>query len=228
MKKIILITLTIITVLTLSACNNRIAKIASKPVTRVRFIHDAPESYNVNLQTLDYLEYLSFNNPIVTVKIDQLGEIKIQLFPEVAPNTVNSFIKYIQDEAYTSNEFHRVVTGFMIQAGRLVDPSCTIQGEMANNEISNDLSHVKGVVSMARLGGNYDSGSSQFFIVAAAALFLDNEYAGFGGVVDGFYIVDYLASLQSEYSESPVVPIIIESITVDLRGYTPQVPICVE
>lgn len=228
MKKFILITLTIITVLTLSACNGGIEKTDKKPVTRVRFIHDAPEPYNVNLQNLEYLEYLSFNNPIVTIKIDQLGEIKIQLFPNVAPNTVNSFIKYIQDEAYTNNEFHRVVNGFMIQAGRLVDPNCTIQGEMSNNDIENNLSHVKGVLSMARVGGNYDSGSSQFFIVAAAALFLDREYAAFGGVVDGFHLVDYLASLQAETSESPEVPIIIESITVDLRGYTPEAPICIE
>ncbi len=220
MKKILLLVLSLVLVFTLAGCKED----DELPV----FEFNVPSEYAVNLQELGYAEYLSFSNPTITITVVDMGEIVIQLFPGVAPNTVNNFINYINLGTYTDNEFHRVVNGFMIQGGYIEDPSCLIEGEMTNNDFENELSHAPGVLSMARVGGDYDSGSTQFFIVQAAATYLDLEYAGFGGVVSGFHIIDYIASLNNpEINELPIVPILIESITIDLNGYVASAPICV-
>ncbi len=200
------------------------------------FVIDVPDEVFINIQNLPYIEHLNLNNPEVTITVKEMGDIVIQLFPLVAPNTVNNFIAYIQREDYTDNEFHRVVNEFMIQAGKLDDPSCTISGEMTSNSFTNDLEHDRGVLSMARIGGNYDSQSSQFFIMHQKANFLDGEYTAFGGVTSGFNILDYIASLEAvelidgteRGTELPIIPIYIESITVDLKGYTYESPICLD
>ncbi len=219
MKKILVLTLSLILVFTLAGCKE-------DEVEAYEF--NVPESYNVNIQELGYSEYLSLSNPVVTINIREMGEIKIQLFPSMTPNTVNSFIKYIEDGSYTDNEFHRVIDGFMLQAGLLENPSCTIEGEMTNNGFENPLMHYIGVLSMARVGGNYDSASSQFFIVHGDASFLNNEYASFGGAVTGFHLIDYIASLNdSKVNETTIAPVYIDSITVELNGYVPTEPICI-
>ena len=211
MKKMMMIALSLIFVFTLTGC---------KEDEVVEFEFDVPNSYNVNIQELGYGPYVSLSNPNVTINVKDMGAIVIQLFPSVAPNSVNNFIKNIEDGKYTDNQFHRVVNGFMIQAGLLEDPTCSIPGEMTNNDFENDLSHFGGVLSMARVGGNYDSGSSQFFIVHRDSEFLDGEYAAFGGVISGFHIIDYIASLNDpDVNEIPLVPVYIDSITVDLNGY---------
>ena len=220
MKKLLLLVLSLALVFTLAGC---------KEDDEPEFVFDVPAEYAVNLQELEYSEYLSLSNPTITITVVDMGEIVIQLFPSVAPNTVNSFINYIDLETYTNNEFHRVVNGFMIQGGYVDNPSCYIAGELGNNDFENELSHTPGVLSMARVGGDYDSGSSQFFIVQQASTFLDLEYAGFGGVVSGFHIIDYIASLNNpEVNELPVAPIYIESITIDLNGYVANAPICID
>jgi peptidyl-prolyl cis-trans isomerase B (cyclophilin B) len=219
MKKILLLMISFTLVFTLTGCKD-------DEVEAYEF--DVPKSYNVNIQELGYSEYLSLSNPVVTINVRDMGEIKIQLFPSIAPNTVNNFIAYIEDGSYTDNLFHRVINGFMLQGGMLEDPSCTIEGEMTNNGFDNPLMHYIGVISMARIGGDYDSASSQFFIVHGDASFLNNEYASFGGVISGFHLVDYIASLNdSEVNEITVAPVYIDSITVDLKGYEPEEPICI-
>ena len=219
MKKMMMIALSFIFVFTLAGC---------KEDEVVDFEFDVPDSYNVNIQELGYGPYVSLSNPTVTINVRDMGEIVIQLFPSVAPNSVNNFINNIQAESYTDNQFHRVVNGFMIQAGLLEDPTCSIPGEMTNNGFENDLSHYGGVLSMARVGGDYDSGSSQFFIVHRDSSHLDDEYAAFGGVIQGFHILDYIASLNNpDVNEVPMVPVYIDSITVDLNGYVPGEVTCI-
>ena len=223
MKKLYLIILATFLTLSLAACGD---DTDDEPVP---YEHNVPDAYSVILNDLGYAEYLSMNNPVVTITVKDIGDIKLQLFPSVAPISVDNFIKYIQDGAYENNEFHRVIANFMIQGGQLEEPVCSIEGEMTNNpgtDFTNELKHYKGVLSMARVGGNYDSGSSQFFIMHNYTQSLDNEYASFGGVVNGFHIVDYIASLQVENAEYTVTPIIIENITVDLNGYVPNDRVC--
>ena len=195
-----------------------------------------PEEVFVNIQDLPYSEYISLLNPVITISVRDMGDIVLQLFPEVAPNTVSSFITYIQSDVYSGNVFHRVISGFMIQAGRIESPTCMISGEMTSNGFVNDLGHDRGVISMARILGDYDSQSSQFFIVQEDAVFLDAEYASFGGVLSGFNIIDYIASLEVGIIENGVekgtsetrIPVYIESITVELNGYTITDPICLQ
>lgn len=218
MKKKLLLVLSFVFVLGLTGC---------KDDEEPGYDFDVPAAYNVNLQEVEYSEYLSLGNPVVTINVKDMGEIVIQLFPTVAPNTVNNFIKYIQDGAYDSNEFHKVINGGMIQGGLLEDPRCTIVGEFSENDIENDLSHVKGVLSMSRAGEFYNTANSQFFIIQSDALFLDGTYAGFGGMISGFNIVDYITSLNSEeLGDLPITPIYIDSITIELNGYVPEETVC--
>ena len=219
MKKIMMLILSLVLVFTMAGCKEEETEI---------FEFDVPKAFNVNIQELGYGEYVSLSNPTVTINVKDMGEITIQLFPSIAPNTVNNFIKNIEDGKYTDNQFHRVVNGFMIQAGLLEFPMCIIPGEITNNDFENPLSHTIGVLSMARIGGDYDSASSQFFIVHGDSQFLDDEYAGFGGVITGFNILNYIASLNNpDVNEFPVVPVYIDSITVDLNGYVPGEVTCI-
>lgn len=221
MKKLLLVTLCITMVFTLSSCK--------KEEEEITF--DVPKENFVNLQELGYAEYLKLSNPVVTISVHGMGDIKMQLFPDVAKGTVDNFILYIQEGDYDDNEFHRVVNGFMIQAGILEETVCTIVGEMNNNiyfPIENNLSHFRGVLSMARVSGDFNSAQSQFFIMHVNYKGLDNEYAGFGGVTSGFNVIDYIANLnEPEFDGPPSVPVYIDSITVDLNGYVPGDRVCV-
>jgi len=174
----------------------------------------------VVLSELEYYSYLNDTNPVVTISVRDYGDIELQLFPSVAPTTVDNFVQYITDGDFENNEFHRVVEGFVIQGGRLDTPACNIKGEFNNNGIQNDLKHTMGVLSMARVGGINDSQTSQFFIMHEASDFLDNDYTGFGGVVSGFVIVDMIAKMEEGTSQAPSSKIIIDNITVDLKGQT--------
>lgn len=196
---------------------------------------DTPTDYNIPregaiiLNELPYSSYLGSNNPVITIEIDRMGEMKLQLFPEVAPNTVNSIIAYIERGDYEDNEFHRVINDFMIQGGNLSSPSCTTIGEMNNNpdfEGTNDLQHYRGVISMARVGGLYNSQTSQFFIVHASSYFLDEEYVTFGGLISGFNILDFIAPMGDNSNSVPAERVTITNITVELNGYTPESPVC--
>lgn len=208
MRKISLLLLVFVTTF-LSSCGKD-SSIESYP-----FIQ--PEDEPIVLASLDYSSYLKLTNPVATIVVKDIGEIKLQLFPDLAPNTVNSFIQYIQDGDYDGNEFHRVIDDFVIQGGK-IDGACFIEGEMQERKSTNDLQHYRGVISMARIENLLDSASSQFFIVVEPAHTLDAQYTAFGGVVDGFEVVDYIASL-SDGNQVPITQIVIESMSVELNGY---------
>lgn len=135
-------------------------------------------------------------NPIVTIEMENGDIIKAELYPEIAPNTVNNFISLVNKGFYDGVIFHRVIRGFMIQGG---DPEGTgrggsdetIKGEFSENGVKNDISHERGVISMAR-SSDPDSASSQFFIVQSDSTYLDGQYAAFGHVTEGMDIVDQI------------------------------------
>ena len=155
----------------------------------------------------------------VTIEMENGGIIKLELYPDVAPITVANFVKLAKEGFYDGLIFHRVILGFMIQGG---DPegtgfggsSETIKGEFSANGVKNDISHVRGVISMAR-SKNMDSASSQFFIVQADSDFLDGNYAAFGRVTDGMDVVDEIASVATDSKDRPLVEQKIKKITVD-------------
>jgi len=181
----------------------------------------------IDITTLPYYEYLSEANPVVTITVKDVGVLTLQLFPDVAKNTVDNFISYIEDEQYTLSTFHRIIEGFMIQGGIVSETSCSIEGEFTSNGVENDLSHYRGVLSMARTSIP-NSATSQFFIVHEDSFFLDGNYATYGGLTSGFNILDYLASVGTSSSDAPLADVVIESITVELNGYIPTPVVCAE
>jgi len=220
MKKLLTAVLLLTMTFSLSACG-------SDDDTPTEY--DIPREDAIILNELAYSSYLSSSNPVITIEVERMGEMKLQLFPEVAPNTVNSIIAYINRGDYENNEFHRVINEFMIQGGRLDSPSCTTVGEMNNNpdfEGTNDLQHYRGVLSMARIGGMYNSQTSQFFIVHQSSYFLDEEYVTFGGMISGFNILDFIAPMGDNSNSVPAERVTITNITVELNGYIPESPIC--
>lgn len=139
-------------------------------------------------------------NPVVAMEISGYGAIVIELYPKVAPNTVNNFIYLVKQGFYDNNSFHRLVPGFVLQGGDpkgdgTGGPGYTIKGEFTNNRFTNTLKHTKGIVSMARSTAN-DSAGSQFFIMLDTATNLDNNYAAFGKVIDGMDVIDKIASTE--------------------------------
>lgn len=161
-------------------------------------------------------------NPIVTITMEDGGVIKAELYPEIAPNTVNNFISLIQKGYYDGLIFHRVIRGFMIQGGcpqgtGMGGPGYSIKGEFAQNGFKNSLAHTEGVLSMAR-SMMPNSAGSQFFIMHKAAPHLDGAYAAFGKVTEGMDVVDKIAQVQTDYSDRPLKTQKIASMTVDTFG----------
>ena len=173
-------------------------------------------------------------NPIVTMEIENYGTIKIELYPEYAPNTVANFVNLVQDGFYDDNNFHRLTPGFVLQGGDpdgigSGGPGYTIRGEFKiNGYPNNTLSHTTGIVSMARRSDDYNSAGSQFFIVLSdnAVPSLDNMYAGFGKVIEGMDIINNIANTaEIEDAESGKLKenIKIVKATVDTKGETYKV-----
>ncbi len=168
-------------------------------------------------------------NPIVTITMENGGVIKAELYPEIAPNTVNNFISLIKKGFYDGVIFHRVIPGFMIQGG---DPNGTgsggpgyrIFGEFSNNDFENNLKHTRGVLSMARQGNPYNpkpyynTAGSQFFIMTSDSPHLDNDYASFGKVIEGMDVVDAIVSARRDSSDKPYEDQRIKTVTVDTMG----------
>ena len=164
------------------------------------------------------------NNPIATITMENGGQIIIELFPEIAPNTVNNFIYLAESGFYDGLIFHRVIPNFMIQGGCPDGtggggPGHTIFGEFGANGFENNLSHTRGVISMARTPV-FDSAGSQFFICVGDPTFLDDEYAGFGMVVYGMDVADEIVNQPRDRADRPDVEQRIASITIDTRGIT--------
>ncbi len=161
-------------------------------------------------------------NPIVTIKMADGKVIKAELYPEIAPNTVANFISLVKSGFYNGLNFHRVIYGFMIQGGcpegtGMGGPGYHIRGEFAYNGFKNDLRHTEGVLSMAR-AMNPDSAGSQFFIMHKTSPHLDGQYAAFGKVFEGMDAVDAIAECDTDFSDKPLDPQIIEEMTVETFG----------
>ena len=161
-------------------------------------------------------------NPIVTFEMENGDVMKVELYPEVAPNTVNNFISLVNKGFYDGLIFHRVINGFMIQGGcpngtGMGGPGYSIAGEFAQNGFDNQLKHEPGVISMAR-AMNPDSAGSQFFIMHEAAPHLDGQYASFGKVIKGMDVVHKIENVETDSNDKPVKSVVIESIKVDTKG----------
>ena len=162
------------------------------------------------------------NNPIVTFEMKDGDKFYVELYPEVAPNTVNNFISLINKGFYNGLCFHRVIKGFMIQGGDpkgngTGGPGYTIRGEFTKNGFKNNLKHKRGVISMAR-SMMPNSAGSQFFIMHADAPHLDGQYAAFGQVIDGMDVIDKIAEVNVDYNDKPLRDQVIKSVTVDTNG----------
>ena len=159
-------------------------------------------------------------NPIVTITMEDGGEIKIELYPDIAPKTVKNFTDLVGKGFYNGLIFHRVISGFMIQGGDpqgtgAGGPGYTIQGEFTANGFKNDLKHERGVISMARTMAPNSAGS-QFFIMHQDAPHLDGQYAAFGKVISGMETVDKIAEVDVDYSDRPRTPQVMQTVTVQM------------
>jgi peptidyl-prolyl cis-trans isomerase B (cyclophilin B) len=170
-------------------------------------------------------------NPIVTITMENGDVMKAELYPEVAPNTVNNFISLIREGYYDGIIFHRVIKGFMLQGG---DPTGTgsggpgyaIAGEFSHNGFQNDLKHTPGVLSMARTMIP-DSAGSQFFIMHQAAPHLDGDYAAFGQIIEGMDVVNKIAESTTDFSDRPIQPQKMQTVTVETFGVDYPKPITI-
>ena len=161
-------------------------------------------------------------NPVITITMDNGDVIKAELYPEIAPVSVNNFISLVKKGFYDGLTFHRVIEGFMIQGGCPLGngtggPGYTIRGEFSQNGFHNPLQHEAGVLSMAR-AMHPDSAGSQFFIMHKAAPHLDGAYAAFGKVTDGLDVVNKIAETDTDWNDAPLDPQVIRTITVDTFG----------
>ncbi|MFW5838752.1 MAG: peptidylprolyl isomerase [Bacillota bacterium] len=161
---------------------------------------------------MDYEAYVNEANPQIIIKVKDIGSMTVELFPSVAPLSVNNMITLAEKDYFENTEFHRIIKGFMIQGGQGEQTIKPIKGEFKSNGVDNPLPHKRGVISMARTMVK-DSATSQFFIVHKDAPHLDGDYAAFGGLVEGFDVLDAIAMSQTDHQDKPVKPIIIESIT---------------
>ena len=161
-------------------------------------------------------------NPILTITMENGDVMKAELYPEIAPNTVNNFISLVKKGFYNGRIFHRVIPGFMIQGGcpdgtGMGGPGYSIKGEFPQNGFTNDLKHTPGVLSMAR-AMHPDSAGSQFFIMHKTSPHLDGSYAAFGKVTEGLEVVDKIANTPTDFRDRPLEDQVIATITVDTFG----------
>ena len=161
-------------------------------------------------------------NPIVTIEMENGGLIKLELYPDIAPNTVKNFISLVQKNYYDGLIFHRVIRGFMIQGGDpegtgMGGPGYSIKGEFSYNQFENNLKHSAGVISLAR-SQMPNSAGSQFFIMHKDSPHLDGSYAAFGKVTEGLEVVNAIADERTDYSDRPLNPQVMKKVTVELFG----------
>ena len=164
----------------------------------------------------------TMQNPIVTITMKDGGVMKLELYPDVAPNTVKNFISLANKGFYDGLTFHRIIAGFMIQGGDPNGvgnggPGYSIKGEFSSNGFKNDLKHKRGVISMARTMAP-DSAGSQFFIMHADYPYLDGEYAAFGMMLEGFDVLDAIATVETNRNDAPLSPVVIDTIRVETFG----------
>ena len=157
-------------------------------------------------------------NPVIEIKVRDMGTMRAELYPKNAPRTVENFLSLVDEKFFDGLIFHRVIKGFMIQGGDptgtgMGGPGYQIKGEFASNGVKNPLKHTRGVISMAR-SARPDSAGSQFFIMHRDAPHLDGQYAAFGKLTDGFEVLDEIASVDTDYSDKPVKEQKIKTVTI--------------
>ena len=162
------------------------------------------------------------SNPIVTFEMENGDVMKAELYPEIAPNTVNNFISLVKKGFYDGLIFHRVIPGFMIQGGDpkgmgIGGPGYGIKGEFLQNGFKNELKHTRGVLSMAR-AANPNSAGSQFFIMHEDSPHLDGGYAAFGKVIEGIEAVDHICDVRTDWNDKPRIPQVMKKVTVETFG----------
>ena len=167
-------------------------------------------------------------SPVATISIKDFGDVEVELYPNIAPNTVNNFISLANSGFYDGTTFHRVIKDFMIQGGDpegtgMGGPGYSIKGEFSANGVVNDLAHTDGVISMARSYDN-DSAGSQFFIMTSDSPHLDGQYAAFGKVIDGMDVVYEVENTETGANDMPIETVTIESVKVDTKGVTYDEP----
>lgn len=193
------------------------------PQTQSNTNNNTPSQTTPQPQSND-AEQTNKKNPIVTITMDSGEEIKVELYPTIAPNTVKNFISLVQKGFYNGTTFHRVIPQFMIQGGDPMGngsggPGYKIKGEFSKNGFNNPIKHERGVLSMARTNAP-DSAGSQFFIMVAAAPSLDGNYAAFGKVVSGMETVDKVVNTPRDKADKPLQKQVMKSVTVDTLGET--------
>lgn len=161
-------------------------------------------------------------NPVITILMEDGGVMKGELYPEVAPNTVNNFISLVNSGYYNGLNFHRVIYGFMLQGGCPDGTGCggpgyAIKGEFSQNGFNNELEHTPGVLSMAR-SSHMDSAGSQFFIMHKDSPHLNGAYAAFGKITEGIDVVNAIAECDTDFADKPLDPQVIKTITIDTFG----------
>lgn len=171
-------------------------------------------------------------NPIVKFEMNDGNIFEAELYPDIAPNTVNNFISLVKKGFYDGLIFHRVIKGFMIQGGDpqgtgMGGPGYSIKGEFSNNGFTNDLKHTPGVLSMAR-AMDPDSAGSQFFIMHETSPHLDGSYAAFGKVVNGLDVINTIADVRTDWNDRPMEDQIIKSVTVDTFGVEYDEPVTIK
>jgi peptidyl-prolyl cis-trans isomerase B (cyclophilin B) len=175
------------------------------------------------------VDYSNDTNPVAEIVMSDGSVVKVELYPEAAPNTVNNFIYLANSGFYDGLTFHRIIPGFMIQGGDpkgdgTRGPGYSIAGEFKDNGFENNLKHTKGVISMAR-AQSYDSAGSQFFIMVADAKSLDGQYAAFGKVTEGIEVVDKIVGAERDSNDKPLESVVMRKVTVDLKGKTYSEPV---
>jgi len=207
MKKILWMVLIVLSTMTLFACEGEetmTTTASTAPITNP----DGPRP-----------------NPVVTIDVAGYDPMVIELYYDVAPNTVNNFVNLVQSGYFDGVVFHRVIQNFMIQGGQGANLTCKIAGEFTSNGHVNDLSHVKGVISMARTNLP-NSATGQFFIVHRASPHLNGSYAAFGMMTSGFDTLDAIAAVPTNSSDRPLTNVVMTKVTVDTFGYTYDAPVC--
>lgn len=181
--------------------------------------------YSIEGNELSMNQY-NTTNPVAALYIKGYGSVIIELYPDIAPNTVNNFISLVKSGFYDGNTFHRLMPGFVLQGGDPTGtgsggPGYTIKGEFTNNGFTNNLKHTKGVVSMARTPYDMDSAGSQFFIMLDDNDYLDGDYASFGKVIDGMDIIERIEKherVADSKSGELAKNLILERAVIDLKG----------
>ena len=181
-------------------------------------------------------KYKENGHPVAVIEMEDGGTILVELYEDIAPNTVNNFISLANKGFYDGTIFHRVIQGFMIQGGDpkgngTGGPGYNIPGEFSNNNFNNTISHTRGTISMGRRGSQfadymyYDTAGCQFFICDKDSTFLDGNYASFGRVLEGMDVVDRIAAVQKDYADKPLEDQVMKKVYVETFGKTYAEPV---